>query len=671
MRFAAAIFFALAVVAAQVAHGGLMMPFLAYPAYALAGLGAICALPAVFAAPRQPWPSLMIATVALFAYVLWRCGRGPDHSYALVDAALALACAAVWAGMSLAVTRNDARFVFFSICLAAACAQAVVAVVQLATHGEFSMPFWFSDQLHGIYAARFPNRARGLFMNPNHFAWLMNVMALLSLSLGIWGRLKLVPRIGLLYLAAVFGVLTVFSASRGGTVSLLAGFSVFMALSLAAVFVAAGSRRILLLVVGVVLLAICAGAGYAAFSTSWVAQGRMDTLLQGDVRSGFVEDAFRLFQVDPLLGAGPGMYRYAARFFRTGSGDFDTTYAHDDWLQFLAEYGFVGTAIFVLALLLALVAATRGFLALVRIASAETASPMSSSGAFVLGSACGLVASAVHGNVDFNMHIPANALMAAALLGLVTGARPLGIGRKATAARPFAWIAAAAAISAAAGLAWLIAQRGEGEYRSLQAGNALARGDANAAIEASKKGLQRLPGDPLLLAQQGQGLFDYDAWLEASSPDANSAADADDDDSDKAPEGAGDDSGKAGDAQDQPKLSDVERAKYFRESAESYAQAVKLQPLERTHRVGWAKALAETGDDAAAQREYREAIALDPLHAYAWASYGDYLYNRDRIADARRIYEIAASLPGGQHAWNQMTSIDEDAAPEKEEEGNE
>src|ERR1041384_5182850 len=41
--------------------------------------------------------------------------------------------------------------------------------------------------------------------------------------------------------------------------------------------------------------------------------------------------------------------------------------------------------------------------------------------AFVLGASVGLVAILVHSIVDFNMHIPANAILAIALMALLTG----------------------------------------------------------------------------------------------------------------------------------------------------------------------------------------------------------------------------------------------------------
>jgi O-antigen ligase len=657
MRIAAAIFFALAVVAAQAAHGGLLIPVLAYPALALVALGALCALPAIFSSPREPWPMLAVTIVALSLYMLWRCANAPDNSLAMAAAGLILGCATMWAGVSLAVTRNNARFVFFTICSLAAVIQVIFAILQMVKHGDFSQPFWLSEELKSIYSPRFPQRPRGLYLNPNQFAWLMNAMTLMALSLGIWGRLSAIPRIALLYLAAVFGAMSILSGSRGGAISLLAGFCAFLGLSVAALLWSVGHRRLLLLVMGTMLLAICAGAVYLAFSTSWVAQGRLSALLLPEMRSGFAEQAIRLFQTEPFLGAGPGMYRYAARLYRTGDVSADPLFAHDDWLQFPAEYGFVGLAMFIVALTLALVAGSRAFLASVRLASTETGSAMSSSAAFVLGAVCALVAGAVHGNVDFNMHIPANALLAAALLGLVTGARPLTFESRISRFHPTAWLTAFTCLAAAAGLTWLLAQRGEAEYHSLQAANAIERGDIKYALEETEKGLRRLPEDATLLAQRGRGFFEYESWLEMNTPENTAEESSDEDGEDDASE-------------EEPTalLSPAESAKNFRDSAEFFSRAIKTQPLERLHDISLANALAAQELDEKAQRPYIEAIRMDPAQSYAWSKYGDFLFGRDRWLEARRIYEIGAALPGGQYCRSRVELIDEDRALEAEEE---
>jgi len=644
MRFVAASFFALAIVAGQAAHSGALIPALAYPAYLLVVVGGMAALPGAVGVLRDRWSGLSVVMLVFGAYLIWRCTVAPDQAFAMTDATMILACVAVWAGMSLALTRNDARFVFIGILLAAGCGQVAVAVIQMVESGHFSMPYWLSLDLQNIYSVRFPYRPRGLFLNPNQFAWLMNILALMALSLGVWGRVRIVGRIALLYLAAVFGAMTIFSASRGGTMSLLVGFAAFLALSLRAVFAAHGTRRILFLCLGGVMLALCVGAAYAAFSTSWVAQGRIDSLLRADVRSAFAEEAIRLFQTRPLLGVGPGIYQYAARLYRTGDVTNDPIFAHDDWLQGLAEYGFVGFGLAVLVLVLAMIAGSKGFTGLVRVAAAETGSPTSSSAAFVLGAVCGLAACAVHSNVDFNLHIPANALLAAALFGIITGTKSVA-GMKIAPARLTGWFTAFAALAATAGVAAILVQRGQAEYRDLEAKNAFADGNVKRALMEAEQGLRTAPDDPALRALRGRALFLYDSWLGFQTAASEGATAA------------------PGDT-----LSDAEREKVNRDSVAEFTRATILQPRERTHHVELARSLVEIKEIDLAREEYLKAITLDPMQAYSWGAYADFLLERGNVPTARRIYEIAAMLPGGAYARSQAVDLDNDAAEAKQRE---
>jgi O-antigen ligase len=666
MRFAAASFFALAVVAAQFAHGGYFEPFLPFPAYALVCLGVVCSLPAVFGR-RQPWPALVVALGVFAVYVIWRCAVAQDAWLATRDAALFLACAGVWAGMALAVTRNDARFVFLLVCAAAGLAQVVVATIQLVHPGQFSQPYWLSEMLRELYAGRFAFRPHGLFMNPNHFAWLMNMLALLTLSLGVWGRLGVARRLGVLYLAAVFGVMAILSASRGGMVSLVAGFAVFVALSLVALIVAVKHRRFVSLFAGGLVVVICAAAAYAAFSTSWIAQSRADALTSPESRAGFVEQAIRLFQTEPLLGVGPGVFKYAARLYRTGTVWDDPIFAHNDWLQFAAEYGFVGLALVIVAVALAATVGVRSFLALVRLASTETGVASSTSGAFVLGAFCGLAATAVHSIVDFNMHIPANALLASALLGIVTGARPTEFDAGRSRLRTGAWLAAAASVAVVGGLGWLLCQRWEAEYHALRAEDALLRTEIGKAGEEADKGLAKLPDDPLLLALRGRAYFEYEAWLLATTPGRRVPAPLPDEEAVEEPEPPVAEDGESAkveeDFYEEPgvELTPEESAKNFRAAAELYARAAKAQPLERRHRTGLALALGALGEQEAARASYEEAIRLDPSQARPWADYADFFADQEAgVSAARRLYEIGAQLPGGAYAAEQVGLIDEE-----------
>ncbi|MGH8048154.1 MAG: tetratricopeptide repeat protein, partial [Chthoniobacterales bacterium] len=353
--------------------------------------------------------------------------------------------------------------------------------------------------------------------------------------------------------------------------------------------------------------------------------------------------------------------KYAARLYRTGDVSGDPIFAHDDWLQFAAEYGFVGMAILIVVSVTALGACARGFLSLVRVASTETGSALSSSGAFVLGAGCALVAAAVHGNVDFNMHVPANALLAAALLGLVTGVRPAEYERKVSHFRPLGWLVAATALAAACGLGTILVKRGEGEYHALQAENAMSRVNVKLALDETDKGLARLPDDPALLAMRARGLYEYESWLQMTTPGKV----VNEPEPEKADDENSDDDAEFNE-ETEVQLSPEESAKNYRESAEIYERLVKVQPLERQHYSQLARALLALERNEDARREFIKAIQLDPWHAYAWANYGDYLVELDRPVDARRIFDIGAQLPNGHYARTQVESIDDDMATEKE-----
>ena len=108
----------------------------------------------------------------------------------------------------------------------------------------------------------------------------------------------------------------------------------------------------------------------------------------------------------PVFGCGLGGYQSAFLQFKTSQPDFDIDYAHNDYLQYLAELGLLG---FTLALAPIL-------LTLFRLRAART-SP--SPGIRVLSLACAgsAVAIGIHSLADFNLYVPANLLTFAWILG--------------------------------------------------------------------------------------------------------------------------------------------------------------------------------------------------------------------------------------------------------------
>ncbi|HUC85099.1 MAG TPA: hypothetical protein VL970_07900, partial [Candidatus Acidoferrales bacterium] len=94
-------------------------------------------------------------------------------------------------------------------------------------------------------------------------------------------------------------------------------------------------------------------------------------------------------------------------------------HAHDDYLELLDDWGLAGGLIVAVGGGLFFVGLRRSW-PHVRRQENDLGSGMSNRYAFFLGGVSGLSALAVHSFVDFNLHIPANALAAVVVLGLVT-----------------------------------------------------------------------------------------------------------------------------------------------------------------------------------------------------------------------------------------------------------
>jgi O-antigen ligase len=110
-----------------------------------------------------------------------------------------------------------------------------------------------------------------------------------------------------------------------------------------------------------------------------------------------------------LLGTGPGTWQYFHPQYRQPDAQWWPRYAHNDALQFLAEYGLVGCV-----LMLGVIGCC--FWQVVRFTRPEFAREQQ---AFVIGAATAVTGLLIHSFWDFNLHIPVNAFLLVTLLGLV------------------------------------------------------------------------------------------------------------------------------------------------------------------------------------------------------------------------------------------------------------
>ncbi len=268
----------------------------------------------------------------------------------------------------------------------------------------------------------------GTYYNYNHFAGLMAMLAPLFAGIG-WSRMgqrpraaREAPRIevpasesvaqawlfllggGILFLAALF------SMSRGGTMAAAVGLS-----ATALVLAAARQRRrgigggaaMLAWVLIAILLCLALWIGLDPVIERF---GRMSQDLdQG--RNLIWRDTLRLIADHPLLGVGAGNYPWAFKGYQTFVTDLLVDYAHNDYLQAAADWGLPAAGIFFGVLIFLVVRTARAAIDAGRRSRRE----------LLAGCAGGITALLFHSLTDFNLHIPANAMVFAALAGMSWG----------------------------------------------------------------------------------------------------------------------------------------------------------------------------------------------------------------------------------------------------------
>jgi O-antigen ligase len=141
--------------------------------------------------------------------------------------------------------------------------------------------------------------------------------------------------------------------------------------------------------------------------------------ISGDTRVQIWSETLRLIAAYPVFGCGLGGYHSAFLRYKQVAPASTVDFAHNDYLQFLAELGIIGFAI-AAALILSVL-----FLTLRALSKHTTRQGR----ALALASIGGLAAILLHSLVDFNLYVPANALLmtwiAALAATLMFSSRPL------------------------------------------------------------------------------------------------------------------------------------------------------------------------------------------------------------------------------------------------------
>ena len=351
------------------------------------------------------WPPICWAVIAFTAYAVGRYLTA-DLEYAARSEAVQVL---MYAFLFLAILNNLHKQEHTQII--------VWTLIFLAMAISFYALYQFmtgSDRVW-TFIKPYKHRASGTYISPNNLAGFLEMVLPLGLAALLVSRAKPVMKIFIAYASVmILGGIAV-TLSRGSWIAVSV-----MLLALFGVLLFHRNYRL----PAAVLLVVLIGVGVyfipkARFLKARVEQTTQNDRLNDSARFDLWEPAVQLWRENIWWGIGPNHYNYRFRLYRPQSVQLQPDRVHNDYLNTLTDWGIVGFALiaFAFVLLYAGVARTWSY---VRGRSADLGGGNSNKFALVLGTALGLLAILIHSVVDFNMHIPANAVLAVSLMALLS-----------------------------------------------------------------------------------------------------------------------------------------------------------------------------------------------------------------------------------------------------------
>jgi len=293
--------------------------------------------------------------------------------------------------------------------IAVAMAASSYAVGQYLTH---STHVWW------VYSTE-PGRASGPFFSSDHFCGFLEMLLPLVIALILAGRIKPLTRVllGYCFLVMLAGVAVTFS--RGGWIAVTVGLLVVLGILLGHRHHRKFAILTLLLLAGGATAAVSACLTRATSFNNHLVDPAGGVNLDIYTRVEVWAAAWRMWLDHFWWGVGPGHFNEYFNEYRPPDLQMRAGWVHSDYLNVLTDWGLVGGLLVLAALGLLALGIVRTW-PRVRRAEGDFGTGLSNRFACFLGLLGGLAAMAVHSLADFNMHVPADALLALTLLALLT-----------------------------------------------------------------------------------------------------------------------------------------------------------------------------------------------------------------------------------------------------------
>lgn len=246
---------------------------------------------------------------------------------------------------------------------------------------------------------QYQERMSGFFGCPNHFGNFCAMAYLGALIIGLNKRIPWLIRILFLYFAVMATVGIVFSGSRGSYLAWFFGTIVLAALLFNRVRIPAWAKITVLASLGIVV--------FFFVTSNELFMKRISRAHFKDIRVTLIEDGLKIWKTEPYLGTGAAEFDFQHQRIRGPKYQSRAKYTHNDYINTLSDYGMVGLILisaFVSVVLWTLLKTIKSR----RSSEGQLYAKLGIALLFLMG---------VHELVDFNLHIPVNAISFFCLLG--------------------------------------------------------------------------------------------------------------------------------------------------------------------------------------------------------------------------------------------------------------
>jgi O-antigen ligase len=610
---AMAIAVALCLVAATILLGG-VTPDVAAVAYALGALLTLFWVGKLFFARSVSWKQspVHIPALCFFAYAVVRYFTSPlDH-----DARIEILNIGFYTLMYFLCASNFHRSRDRTILLVGL----MVLVLFEAGYGFFQ--FWTRSNmvLFWVRPDAYRGRASGTYICPNHLAGLLEaVIALLVARLALWNPSKAAVQRIVLYKVFIGYVLLMTVGALALTLSRSSWIALVIALFSLVLWGKWQWRRLWprliggALGIGIITFAIFKiepVRNYVLLSFHEPSQSKSMELVDSTLgfRTLMWKDTMQMISDHRVFGTGPASWQWFHPQYRSKEMQAHAEFAHNDILNLASDYGLVGFTIVLVALVCFLRHA----------AAFLPARNSSDHRSFAVGSAVAVTALVLHSWLDFNFHIPANALLIVTLMGF-TVAMEDGAARypRAELDRPRRIALGVVLLLAVTCGGWIAGRAALAHHYSSKADLHKAHLYWDDALAWYNRAIAADPTFPVPYARIGDIYSTQSFWRKEPARQA-------------------------------------ERQQLARQAIDAYQKSLKLNPRQPEVVTYLAKAYRLAGEPDKAVQAYQRAISLCPTSADVYRELGLFYREQGDEKNALAAFEKSRDLT---IHWNPVTAL--------------